>query len=582
MTILQKIDDGEKPEMSQDLILTLNLNEEVIQFNKGSERFTGYVRDEILHKNFNEFFVPGDSVEQWKGLLDSIRQAVWVDNVILPLKTRHNQAPLVSWTGFLVKDETGAGKNICIFGKPLKKEVPSSQPSEPPMVADALPIQPEKKPAVEERRSPVESPEPVKETAPAVSSSPSAKQIDEELKTLPRQEVSDTPHKEPMVCLPENNSMVEPVVQKPALEMQQPPAVQPLQESSDKKDTEPVMKPRVKKILFASKKTTEQKRPNRYLEEQVLTPLNTMSTLLETTSQKLDMMNETLTELSQQYEQITNRVTELEKKDKRWQKKQKILQEPEVTPEKATLESVDQQKATIVPTMVPEGEQREDENFSFFSDPFGFKRQRRELLSTQEQLETRAKQLDAIQAQLKKERTIFNARVEEFSKWREKLMLLESAIEKRRQELIKQEESTLVQKINPPMTRVTSLSDKEPLGNREPFDAQQTDETLEKIPQSAAIIQRGILKQINTPFMDMLGYPRDELMEKSFFDFIALEGLADVEKYYLDRLKGDAVSIYTTVFSTKENIKVPVEVTINQTVYNGEKAEILIITCRDT
>lgn len=578
MTIIQKMDTVEKPDISQDLILTLNLNEEVIQFNKESERFTGYVRDEILHKNFNEIFVPGDSIEQWKGLLDSIRQAVWVDNVILPLKTRNNQTTLVSWTGFLVKDETGAGKNICIFGKPLKKEEPASRPSETPIDPDAQPVQPEKNPSVEA----LLSQEPAEKIPPAVTSSPSTKQMETELKTPPQADVSDTIPKEPSVSLAEKSAMVEPLMQKPVQEIQQPPAPETLAQSSEKKDTETIMKHRVKKIMFASKKATEQERSKRYLQEQFLTPLDTMSKLLETTSQKLDAMNETLIELSQNYEQITDRVTELEKKDKRWQKKQKSMQEPEAIPENAIRESVDQQRDTSVASIVPEGEQPEDREFSFFSDPFGLKRQRWELLSKQEQLKTRSKQLDVLHAQLKKERTIFNARVEEFGKWREKLMLLESAIEKRRQELIKQEDNTLVQKINPPVARSTPLSDQEALDERESFDAQHTDETLEKIPESAAIIQRGILKQINTPFIDMLRYPRDELMEKSFFDFIALEGLADVEKYYLDRLKGDIVSMYTTVFSTKENIKIPVEVNIKQTVYNGEKAEILIITCRNT
>jgi PAS domain S-box-containing protein len=106
-------------------------------------------------------------------------------------------------------------------------------------------------------------------------------------------------------------------------------------------------------------------------------------------------------------------------------------------------------------------------------------------------------------------------------------------------------------------------------------------ELLDKIPQSAAIVQRGILKQINSSFVSLLGYAMDEVVEKNFFDFIALEGLADVEKYYLDRLKGENVTAYKTVFSTKDNNKISVEISIKQTIYNGEKAEIAIISCLD-
>jgi len=112
-----------------------------------------------------------------------------------------------------------------------------------------------------------------------------------------------------------------------------------------------------------------------------------------------------------------------------------------------------------------------------------------------------------------------------------------------------------------------------------PPASNEIDETIDTIPQSAAIIQRGILKQINSPFIELLGYPLEEIKDKSFFDFIAFEGLPDVEKYYRDRLKGDAISTYTTVLCAKDNAKIPVEITMKQTTYNGEKAELVIVTC---
>ena len=66
-------------------------------------------------------------------------------------------------------------------------------------------------------------------------------------------------------------------------------------------------------------------------------------------------------------------------------------------------------------------------------------------------------------------------------------------------------------------------------------------------------------------------------MNKSLFDFIAPEGLADLEKYYLNRLKGSDSYTYGTVFSTKDNGKILVEVSIKPTTYEGKKAEIAII-----
>jgi len=100
---------------------------------------------------------------------------------------------------------------------------------------------------------------------------------------------------------------------------------------------------------------------------------------------------------------------------------------------------------------------------------------------------------------------------------------------------------------------------------------------LDKTVQCAAIIQRGILKQINDSFAELIGFETDEIMNKSLFDFIAPEGLADLEKYYLNRLKGSDSYTYGTVFSTKDNGKILVEVSIKPTTYEGKKAEIAII-----
>lgn len=585
MTTIQKMDAAENPEAGQDLILTLNLNEEVIQFNKESELFTGYERQEVLHKNFHELLVPEDSRDQWKKLLESIRQSLWVDSCVLPLKTKTTQAPQISWTGFLVKDENGAVKNICIFGKILKQEAPAIEPAEPSLTQPVHSVSSEG--AEEAAILPLLSDEPrsQQQIPPDDSSKPSEPVSPSEPKQEPLPDLSNTVSNEPTEQV-QHEFLVAPSEQPPTAEIppvdhpEQPPQVS--ETTPDHDQNERIMKHRFKKILFASKKTTEKEAPTAFDKQEFLTPLASLETKVETTSQTMQTMNETLAELSQKYDQLTNRLEELEKKDKRWQKKQKPMEQTErpveTTPQQPHLE----QKEIPPPKALPDEAPSEEVAYSFFSDPFGVKRQRTELQSKQEQLEQRSKQLDAVQAQLQRERTFFNARVAEFSKWREKLMLLESAIENRRQELMKEEDIAIAQTVIPPISMQTVQQEKEPMEKSERSGAHSSDDTLEKIPQSAAIIQRGIVKQINSAFGDLLGYSMDELLEKSFFDFIALEGLAEVEKYYLDRLKGDSVSMYTTVFSTKENTKIPVEVTIKQSIYNGEKAEIVIITCLNT
>ena len=58
----------------------------------------------------------------------------------------------------------------------------------------------------------------------------------------------------------------------------------------------------------------------------------------------------------------------------------------------------------------------------------------------------------------------------------------------------------------------------------------------------------------------MVNLKVNEILEKSLFDFIVSEGCPGVEKFYLNRLKGEDVSVYETVLLTKDNNTIPVEV----------------------
>ena len=115
------------------------------------------------------------------------------------------------------------------------------------------------------------------------------------------------------------------------------------------------------------------------------------------------------------------------------------------------------------------------------------------------------------------------------------------------------------------------------------FDVETRGETsdqhtmLDDYLESAAVVKRGILKQVNQPFVELLGYETDMILETSLLNFIAPEGLSGIEDYYLNRLKGETVSAYKTVVLTKDNNKLPVEISIRPTILNGKKAEIAVI-----
>ena len=111
------------------------------------------------------------------------------------------------------------------------------------------------------------------------------------------------------------------------------------------------------------------------------------------------------------------------------------------------------------------------------------------------------------------------------------------------------------------------------------FDEPDNDiiEFLKSTRSSAAVIQRGTFKQINKSFAKLLGYEIGELVNKNMYNFIVPEGFSNIEKYYLHRLRGKAYSSYETIFLTKDNQKISVEIDIKPTILNGEKAEIAII-----
>ena len=448
-TIDNKV-DAEQSKTSQELILGLTVGEEILQFNKECERLTGYKRDEVLHKKLSDILLPKESIEFWKTLLTSIRKTMWVDDFAFAIKTKHDQIYMISWTGFLIKDEKGSIKDICLFGKPLKTEEMHNQSVETLV-------------------------------APSVH------------------------YKEVNIQL---------IVSEPMPQLQ---------------NGELSMKQKTKEILFAVEKEIEAEPINNNLSpkyDEVIRPLGK--------PEKKDQLSE------KNHTSQRNHIPLIENRYGPFKRKQK-----------------DKNLKKILFAKQPQ----KNTELTFFSDPLGLKRQDRALDAQTQQMDIRASKLNACETPLMNEGKMLNARVEEFWK-RQKPMKPKDVIRERA----------------PGMNQRIIFATPERTKSKEPATPEYHD-ALDKIPQSAAIVQRGVLKQINNSFVTLLGYSKNEVVEKSFFDFIALDGLADLEKYYLDRSKGESVTTYKTVFSTKDNNKIPVEVTIKQTMYNGEKAEIAIITC---
>lgn len=112
---------------------------------------------------------------------------------------------------------------------------------------------------------------------------------------------------------------------------------------------------------------------------------------------------------------------------------------------------------------------------------------------------------------------------------------------------------------------------------KQEIDYQKT--MLDDFLGCAAILKRGILKQVNNSFAELLGYKIEELLDKSLFDFVVPEGLSGFKKYFLDRLKGKSISSFETIFITKDDNKIAVEVTIKPKYFNSERVEIAVVRC---
>ncbi|MCK5636171.1 MAG: PAS domain S-box protein [Thermoplasmatales archaeon] len=203
------------------------------------------------------------------------------------------------------------------------------------------------------------------------------------------------------------------------------------------------------------------------------------------------------------------------------------------------------------------------------SDMVGGKKKREEFERIMKELEDKRILLDERETQLTNEKRSMNERRNEFCTWREKLEFLEDELKKRADELnSKQEElkQAILTGSNKPINEIVTTE-----------DIIDYPDFLNHLSESAIVLQRGILRQVNDSFLNLLGYNSGELLDKSIFDFVDPEGFQGVESYYLKRIKGENISTYETIFLTKDNYKITVELSNRPTTFNGDKAEIAVI-----
>ncbi len=101
---------------------------------------------------------------------------------------------------------------------------------------------------------------------------------------------------------------------------------------------------------------------------------------------------------------------------------------------------------------------------------------------------------------------------------------------------------------------------------------------VERAKDGIAIIQDMVFKYVNPHLAEMVGYSVDELLQKSFTDYIYPDELPKVIERHKHRLAGEEVpSIYESAAKTKDGRKILVEFNVRQSLYRGKSTTFVII-----
>jgi len=103
-----------------NLVLGLNIDGEIVQFDKECQRLTGYTRTEALNKKSRDFLIPTRYVTKWMELFDSAVKNEDIGNFKIPLKTFDGEEVLISWSVLPLENRKGTVRNICFIGKTLE------------------------------------------------------------------------------------------------------------------------------------------------------------------------------------------------------------------------------------------------------------------------------------------------------------------------------------------------------------------------------------------------------------------------------------------------------------------------------
>lgn len=445
------------------LVASIDPNGKIVYLNEECERLVGYIKNEILDKQF-DFLIPDRYFEQWADLLKSIKDNKSATEFKLPWLTKDGQEIMASWSVAPVGDSYGT---IGLVGKLIDTE--------------------------------------------------------EDLVDFP--EVKD-----------EENEF-----------------------NSDKSNDNALLFKMGSKRVYV-------KKSNKKIKKEKPEKTNDNKDNKENYKDLTKRYNsKTLSKNYETIDKLQKSISELEEKNNQLEEKLKNLKNKKKKNNKS--------KDKTGTVLLAEVNNSINDKFSFLFNCIGINKKREEFKEMKNIFDEKKKMLADLEAELNKNKKALNKDRNKYIEWREKLELLEEDIELRREYVVFNEE-----RIDNKLTSLETVEEKSKtdIGELDEKSDYEYDGKIDKIPSAAAIIQRGILKQVNDLFVGLLGYNVDMILEKNLFDFVIPEGFSGIEKYYLNRLKGENISSFETMFVTKNDSRIAVEVNTKPVFYKGEKAEIAV------
>jgi len=507
------------------LVLSVDENGKILFLNKEFEKIAGYSRNQAINKNITDLLVKDETIEQWEKLFNSTKKDQLLKNFELPLITKNGKEIMTSWAMAPINEVDDRIGSIGLVGE-IKQSYTTTFEKD---------FQQETK----------------KIKQPVLENINQDKKEDIILFRFQGKKIVFRKR-------PQKNKKEE------KKEYQKKPETPNFDDPIYKTD----------KIHIRTKnKKTEEKEPEN-VKDDISEKVDTI--LKNQNQEEQDNTKKETNDLNEQYKKIEEENTKLREENKKLKDSIKNIETNlSDTKDKITqLKDTDDENNTEMMNLIKN-------SIYFIFDAIGGKKKKEEFEKIITKLEDRKKMLSELESKLNEDKKLLNKNRDEFINWRRKLETLEEKINEHEQEIKQKEE-----KVKKNLSFFAEEEIKEKINAKQVQTQESTQETekydtdhhelLDKIPHSAAIIQRGILKQVNDSFVELLGYDVNKLLEKNLFDFVVSEGFLGIEKYYLKRLKGENINSYETTFHTSKDENIAVEVNTKPVNFQGEKAEIAV------